>query len=71
MSFESTVFGVRVGYEKYIFAHRKSPAGRGEWAFYFNNESEPHFYNGLFSQVKKEAARDAKANNCYNIQVGA
>lgn len=71
MRIETTVFGVRVGYEEFIFAHGKAPAGNGTWAFYFNNENEPHFYNGLFSQVKKEAAKDAKSNGYYNIKVGA
>ena len=69
MTIETTIKGVRVGYENYIFVHGKVPRGTGNWAFDLNGESR--YYSGTFASARAQAVRDARALGLHNIQVGS
>lgn len=69
MTTSTTIKGVRVGYENYIFAHGIAPRGTGNWAFDLNGEFR--FYSGTFTSCRAQAVRDALSMNLHNIQVGS
>lgn len=69
MTIETTIKGVRVGYENYIFVHGKAPRGTGNWAFELNGEFRS--YEGTFASARAQAVRDALALGLHNIQVGS
>lgn len=69
MTIESTIKGVRVSYENYIFVHGKAPRGTGNWAFILDGEAR--FYEGSFASARALAVKDAVALGLHNIQVGS
>lgn len=69
MTIETTINGVRVGYENYIFVHGNTPRGTGNWAFIMNGEAR--FYEGTFASARAKAVKDARSMGLYQIQVGA
>lgn len=69
MTIESTIKGVRVGYENYIFAHGKAPRGTGNWAFILDGEA--HSFSGTFAAARAQAVKAARTLGLHNIQVGA
>lgn len=69
MTIETTIKGVRVGYENYIFVHGKAPRGTGNWAFVLDGEIRS--FEGTFATARALAVRDALSLGLHNIQVGA
>ncbi len=65
----TTIKGVRVGYENYIFAHGTAPRGTGNWAFDLNGEFR--CYSGTFTSSRAQAVKDALSMGLRNIQVGS
>ncbi|MDE5878595.1 MAG: hypothetical protein K2G99_00965, partial [Desulfovibrio sp.] len=53
MTIETTIKGVRVGYENYIFVHGTAPRGTGNWAFELNGEFCS--YEGTFASARAQA----------------
>ncbi len=66
-----TISGIHINYVPYVWAYGKTPRGTGMWAYYFGDDEEPHFYNGSFTETKKQAVKDAKAAGYWSIKVGS
>jgi hypothetical protein len=62
---------IEVNTTQYQFSHGKSPRGYGQWAFFFDGESEPQWYNGKFSDAKKMAIAYAVTKGHSRIAVGS
>lgn len=69
MTTSTTIKGVLVGYENYIFAHETAPRGTGNWAF--DLDGEYRFYSGTFASCRAQAVKDALSMGLRNIQVGS
>ncbi len=69
MTTSTTIKGVRVGYENYIFVHGTAPRGTGNWAF--DLDGEFRFYSGAFASSRAQAVKDALSMGLRNIQVGS
>jgi hypothetical protein len=62
---------IEVNTTQYQFAHGSKPRGYGNWAFFFDKESEPQWYIGKFSDAKKSAIAYAVAKGHSQIAVGS
>lgn len=71
MSTSVTQSGIMVDFSAYIWAWGKAPRGKGNWAFYLGDETEPRFYYGSFADTKKQAVRDAKAAGYWRVKVSS
>ena len=56
---------------EYEFSHGKSPRGYGYWAFFFDNEKEPQWFTGKYSEVKKLARAYAVMKGYRDVVVGS
>lgn len=55
----------------YEFCHGKKPRGYGQWAFFFDNEAEPFWSTGKYSEAKKMAVTYAVTKGFSVVKVGA
>ena len=55
---------------EYEFTHGRQPRGYGQWAFFFDGESEPQWYTGRFSDAKKSARAYAASKGHRQVKVG-
>jgi hypothetical protein len=71
MKTNTRISGIFVDYSNYLWAHGKSPRGNGSWAFFLGDENKPRFYQGSFTETKKQAVKDAKACGYWRVKVGS
>jgi hypothetical protein len=71
---------MQVNTNEYEFAHGHAPRGRGAWAFWFgkgarrvdtSNVADAHWYHGTYSDARRQAVRDAKAQGFETVVVGS
>lgn len=66
---------VEVSTTSYVFAHGKEPRGQGGWAFFGvrngQRVEEPVFFDGTFTEARKQAIEWARANDYTRIAVGS
>ena len=56
---------------EFEFAHGKKPRGQGQWAFFFDEEREPMWFNGSFSQARQFAMAWAVTKGHVRVRVGS
>jgi hypothetical protein len=62
---------MEVSTTEYEFSHGKNPRGTGQWAFFFDGESEPFWHTGSYAEAKKMAIKYAVAKGHARIKVGS
>lgn len=62
---------IEIRTSEYVFAHGKKPRGWGSWAFFFDNVTEPYFFQGLYGNAKKMAIAFAVTKGYTVIRVGS
>lgn len=50
---------IEVGTKDYEFTYGRAPGGRGSWAFDIDGEDNLFWYNGLYSEARKAAKKEA------------
>jgi hypothetical protein len=56
---------------EFEFAHGKKPRGTGQWAFFFDGDSEPMWFTGSFANAKKSAMAWAVTKGHVRVRVGS
>ena len=65
---------VVVSTREFEMAHGRSPRGRGGWAFFFDGATrveEAVWFNGLFSEARRQAVLHARAHGFHHVEVGS
>jgi len=62
---------VRVYTEQYEFSHGKKPRGDGRWAFYFDGETDPRFFDGTYTEARDQAKSYAAFKGVTQVKVGS
>lgn len=56
---------------EYKFAHGKAPRGPGNWAFFFDSNDRPCWFDGKYSDAKRAAMEFAKKHKHSAVKVGS
>lgn len=57
---------------QYVFAHGHEPRGRGGWAFRaWGTREEWTFFNGTFTEARRQATAWARERGVERVEVGA
>lgn len=62
---------VELSTAQYEFAHGRKPRGTGQWAFFFDGQTEPYWGYGSYAKCSGDARKLAVANGFTRIEVGS
>jgi hypothetical protein len=66
---------VEVRTSEYEFSHGHKPRGRGGWAFYMGRDtgdlSKVHWFNGTYSEAKRQVQAKARELGFESVTVGS